>query len=202
MVRIGEPGEPGLTLEPRSLTTTNPYIGGFDGQGSPSKPHVGQVGGGDRRVSHTRRSAMMGTRETDRKREMVEKRELGKLDFVREFTDAFGPERSLQLVGFCVLYRLAGYPKPGDLRARGFFGLKKSAIYNAFTDLRRFREHLVVEGYERIGLTDPASNTYEQTIDLLGQVVRSNSAVDRGMVDAVVLSVQPTGQQAATAATV
>jgi hypothetical protein len=80
--------------------------------------------------------------------------------------------------------------------------LKKSAIYNAFTDLRRFRVHLVAEGYERIGLTDPASNTYEQTIDLLGQAVRSNSAVDRGMVDAVVLSVQPIGQQAATAATV
>jgi hypothetical protein len=125
-------------------------------------------------------------------------RPLSNRDFVREFIDFFEPERGLQLVGFCMLYRLAGYPRMGQLRQRGFFGLKKSAIYNAFTDLRRFRLHLVEQGYEQIGVTDEASNTYEQGIEQLRRL-RPQPAVDLEMVNAVALRVLPAGQDPAAA---
>ncbi len=131
-------------------------------------------------------------------RETKEKLVLTSVKFAQEFAGFFDPARSLQLVGFCVLYRLAGYPSPKSLRNEGrtFFGLGKSAIYRCFVDLRRFRLHLVELGYHRVGLTDDASNTYEQGIEDLRQVV------DREMVDAVATVVPVIGQGSERAASV
>jgi hypothetical protein len=123
-------------------------------------------------------------------REMAPKRWLSNVAFTQELVDYFPSARALQLVGFCVLYRLAGYPTPGSLRSQGkrFFGLSKSAVYRCFVDLRNFRQHLLDQGYERVGVTDEASNTWELTIPELAQVV------DRQMVDALAGSVPYIGQ--------
>jgi hypothetical protein len=131
-------------------------------------------------------------------REMAPKRALSNVTFTQELLDYFKPHRALQLVGFCVLYRLAGYPSPAALRNEGkrFFGLQKSAVYRCFVDLRRFRQHLLEQGYERVGVTDDASNTWELTVPALGEVV------DRQMVDALAGTVREHGQTPAAPATV
>jgi hypothetical protein len=134
---------------------------------------------------------------------MVETREvkapvLTPVKFAQEFSELFPPARALQLLGFCIAYRVAGYPHPDKLAREGrtIFGLKRSAVYRCLVDLRRFRLHLVEQGYEHIGLTDEASNTYEQGIDALGQ------SVDRQIVDVVASYIQEIGRGRVSAATV
>ncbi len=140
---------------------------------------------------------------------MAKQRDLTPMAFVREFLELFGSRRGMELVGFSVLYRMAGYPRPGDLGRRGFYGLTKSSVYRAFADLRRFRLHLVDQGYERLGITDEASNTYEGTIDELQedsviipvQLARRRTGrpddpgiVDRPIVDAIATLVPESAQ--------
>jgi hypothetical protein len=83
----------------------------------------------------------------------VSGRELSDRDFCREFTAFFSGGRSWQLVGFCVLYRLAGSPRAGELAKRGasVFGFKRSTVYRALADLRRFRLHLQAKGFAPVG---------------------------------------------------
>jgi hypothetical protein len=118
--------------------------------------------------------------------------------FAQEFSGLFPPARALQLLGFCIAYRVAGYPHPRRLAAseHTIFGLKRAAVYRCLVDLRRFRLHLVEQGYELVGLADEASNTYEQGIDALGQ------SLDRQIVDVVVANVHDIGRGPASAATV
>ncbi len=135
---------------------------------------------------------------------MVETREMKKtlvltpVKFAQEFADLYPPARALQLLGFCMVYRLAGYPNPSTLAREGrtIFGLKRAAVYRCFVDLRRFRLHLVEQRYQLVGLTDQASNSYELGIDELG------AAVDRKLVDAVASLVYELGQEPGSAATV
>jgi hypothetical protein len=131
-------------------------------------------------------------------RETKERPVLTPVKFAQEFADLYPPARALQLLGFCMVYRLAGYPNPSKVARGGgtIFGLKRAAVYRCFQDLRRFRLHLVEQGYELAGLTDQASNTYELGIEEL------RPAVDRKLVDAVVSLVYETRQEPASAATV
>jgi hypothetical protein len=120
---------------------------------------------------------------------MATTREMSIRDFIREFVEFFPADRAMQLVGFCTLYRLAGYPRPAALGERGFFGFRRAKIYRCLQDLRRFRLHLEELGYQRIGITDAASNAYfEQGIDEHGQPAQREAVdplVDREVVDAV-----------------
>ncbi len=134
---------------------------------------------------------------------MVETREvkapvLTPVKFAQEFSGLFPPARALQLLGFCIAYRMAGYPHPRRLAASGhtIFGLKRAAVYRCLVDLRRFRLHLVQKGYGLAGLTDEASNTYEQGIDALGQ------SLDRQIVDVVASYIHEIGRGPVFAATV
>ena len=93
-------------------------------------------------------------------------------EFVRQVVDYFTPGRALQLIGFCVMWRLAGHPTASDVSSRSkmVFGYARSTTLEYFYDLKRFRLHLVAEGYERIGVTDPASNPHEQGLELATDV--------------------------------
>ena len=97
---------------------------------------------------------------------------LSDLEFIRRFTEYFPAGRALTLIGFCVAWRWAGRPTAPDVASqrRMVFKYGRSTTLEYFQDLKRFRLHLVAEGYERIGVTDPASNPHEQGLELATDV--------------------------------
>jgi hypothetical protein len=115
---------------------------------------------------------------------MAEKRELSAITFAREFADFFSPARAMQLLGFCLLWRTTGFRRPAELANRGLWGLKRAAVYRCLVDLRRFREHLVSEGYSSAAITDEA-NTYEREIEGLGAVAEALARADASNVSEV-----------------
>lgn len=126
-------------------------------------------------------------------REMAPNRALTNVAFTQEFLDFFGSKRALQLSGFCVLYRWAGFPNARLITAddKRFFGLRKSSIYRAMKDLQRFRQHLLDQGYVRVGALDDASNTWELLIPLVGHAAEVEGT--RQAVNAVVDSFHAVG---------
>lgn len=81
-------------------------------------------------------------------------RELTEWELGKELVSVFGISRASQLVGWAVLWGLIG--KDGDLKAFRLElqekGLCRSAAYEALSDYRRFREHIVA--LENSSLTD------------------------------------------------
>ncbi len=98
---------------------------------------------------------------------VLSEKELTSLRFAQEFVNCFPSRRAFELIGFCVLYRLAGYPSAREVRSgRTVLPFSKSSVYRALADLRRFRHHLVEQGYTH-PITLAERNPHEEGLDEL-----------------------------------
>lgn len=98
---------------------------------------------------------------------VMSERELTNQDFVQEFVELFGTRRTFELLGFCLTYRLAGFPTAREVReGRSVFPFTKSSVYRSLADLRRFRQHMLDQGYRHPALA-PEVNRQEEGLDEL-----------------------------------
>jgi hypothetical protein len=68
-------------------------------------------------------------------------------EFFIELVKFFGPERAIGLIGWAALFCIAGVWDGASLRKQlEEQGFKKSAIYNALADIRRFGEFMEAGG--------------------------------------------------------
>jgi hypothetical protein len=92
--------------------------------------------------------------------------------FVDEFIEFFPGTRGLTLMGFCLAYRLAGFPSAKNIsRGSNVFPFSRASVYRYLSDLRRFRHYLVKQGYSH-PVTMAENNRHEEGLDELSEDFR------------------------------
>jgi hypothetical protein len=80
---------------------------------------------------------------------------MGEFEMLRELVKFFGAERTIELMGWAVLWGLTGVKSVNDLRHRlEEQGFSKSSTYRAASDLRRWKEHLEAKRGQPISLNE------------------------------------------------
>jgi len=75
----------------------------------------------------------------------MSKGEIGSLDLFRALVGSFGPGRAAAIVGYCVLFAVAGAESRRDILAADVGSIETR--YRVLADIRRFRAALVEKGY-------------------------------------------------------
>jgi hypothetical protein len=69
--------------------------------------------------------------------------EVGQFEFLSEMLAVFGPRRTTELFGYCIVMGATGKVLPSEIvAALVVLGFSKSGVYRALADVRRFVGHL------------------------------------------------------------
>lgn len=85
--------------------------------------------------------------------------DVGALEFLSELIDMFGKQRSMELIGWAVIIGAAVDSgiidhTPSLRRSLEDRGLKKTAIYKAVTDFKRFRDYIESKESKSISISE------------------------------------------------
>jgi hypothetical protein len=84
----------------------------------------------------------------------LSKQEMSDVDFVRELVRFFGARRAAAIIGYCVLFSLAGCQTRQDMLASDILEFRTK--YRVLADIRAFRAAMVAKGYT--GWVDPSED--------------------------------------------